>query len=89
LEDVFRSLDVSFACRQTDGEVSYQLEPRPLQAATGVTTSEQEIGLAHNALKAICQNVVVTLDPKLRLNLSNGFNAEQVISVVAPTSNGR
>jgi len=89
LEDVFRSLDVSFARRQTDSEVRYQLDPGPLHKAAEVTTSEQEIGLAHHALKAICQNVVGALDPKLRFKLSNGFNAEQVISVVAPTRNGR
>jgi len=89
LEDVFRSLDVSFARRQTDNEVRYRLEPGPLQTAAEVTTSEQEVGLAHHALKAICQNVVGALDPELRLKFSNGFNAEQVISVVAPTGNGR
>ena len=87
LEDIFRSLDASFDRRQTDSEVQYQLKPGPLKTAVEVTTSEQEIGLAHHALKAICQNVVVALDPELRLNLSNGFNAGQVISVVAPTGN--
>ena len=89
LEDIFRSLDVSFARRRTDSEVRYQLEPGPLQAAAEVTTSEQEVRLAQHALKAICQNVVGALDPELRLNLSNGINAEQVISVVAPSRNGR
>lgn len=89
LEDVFRSLDVSFARRRTDGEVRYHLDPDPLHLAADVSTLEQELGLAHHALKAICQNVVGALDPELRLNLSNGFNAEQVISLVAPTRNGR
>jgi hypothetical protein len=89
LEDVFRSLDASYARRRTDSEVCYQLDPGPLHMAAEVTTSEQEVGLAHHALKAICQNVVGALDPELRFKWSNGFNAEQVISVVAPTGNGR
>ena len=89
LEDVFRSLDTSFARRQTDCEVRYQLDPCPLHMAAEASTLEQEVGLAHHALKAICQNVVGAIDPKLRLELPNGPNGEQVISVVAPTGNGR
>jgi len=89
LEDVFRSLEVSFARRQTNSELRYRFESGPLETAVQVTTSEQEVGLAHHALKAICQNVVGALHPELRLKWSKGFNAAQVISVVAPTGNGR
>jgi hypothetical protein len=90
LEDVFRSLDAPFARRRTNSEVHYRLDrPCPLHMAAEVTTSEQEIRLAHLALKAICQHVVGTLDPKLRLRLPDDPNVEQVISVVAPTGNGR
>jgi hypothetical protein len=90
LEDVFCSMGVPFARHRTNGEVCYQLGyPCPLHRAAEVTTSEQEIELAHHALNAICQHVVEVFDPKLRLRLLYGPNVEQVISVVAPTSSGR
>jgi hypothetical protein len=89
LEDVFRSLEAPFACYQTNSEVHYQLDPSPLHLATEVTTMEQEVGLAHHALNAIYQSVVGAVDPKLRLRLPRGPNVEQVVSVAAPTGNGR
>ncbi len=89
LEDVFRSLDASFARRQIESEVRYQLDPSPLHVAAEVTAMEREVKLAHHALKAICQSVVGALDPELGVQLPSGPNVEQVIRVVAPTSNGR
>jgi hypothetical protein len=89
LEDVLRSLNAPIARRRTNSEVHFWLgRSCPLHMAAEVTTLEQEVGLAYRALNAICQHVVGTLDPKLRLKLPDGPNVEQVISVVAPTGNG-
>ncbi len=85
LEDVFRSLDASFARCQTESELRYQLDPCPLHVTAQVTTMEGEAELAHYALNAICQSVVEALAPELRIQLPGGPNVEQVISVVALT----
>lgn len=79
LEDVFRSLDASFAYRQTESEVHYQLDPCPLKVAAEVAGTEREVELAHHALNAICQGVVGALGPELRIQLPGGPNVEQVI----------
>ncbi len=89
LEDVFRSLDASFARRQTESELRYQLDAGPLRVAAQVTTMEGEAELAHYALNAICQSVVEALAPELRIQLPGGPDVEQVISVVALTGHGR
>ena len=89
LEDVFRSLDASFACHGTQSEVSYHLDQSPLRVAAEATGLEQEAELAHYAFNAICQSLVSTLDPELRIQLPGGPNAEHTISVVSPASNGR
>jgi hypothetical protein len=79
LEDVFRSLNASFARRQTEGQLRYQLDPNPLHVAAQATGLEREAELAQYALNAICQSVVGALAPDLRIQLPNGPNAEQVI----------
>jgi len=88
LEDIFHSLGASFAYYQTESEVRYQLDLHPLQVAAEVTGMGREVGLAHHALNAICQSVVVALDPELRIRLPSGPDGEQVISLGAPTNNG-
>jgi hypothetical protein len=89
LEDVFRSLDASFARRQTESELRYQLDPCPLHAAAQVATMEGEAELAHYALNAICQSVVEALAPELHIQLPDGPDVEQVISVVPLTGHRR
>ena len=89
LEDVFRSLDASFACCHTKSVVSFQLDQSPLRKAAEVTGLEQEVELAHHAYGAICQSLVGAIDPKLQVQLPGGPNTAHTISVMAPTSNGR
>ena len=89
LEDVFRSLDASFAYRQTRSEVSFQLDQNPLRSAAEATGLEQEADLAHHAYNAICQSLVSAIDPDLQVQLPGGPNVEHTISVMAPGSNGR
>lgn len=89
LEDVFRSLEASFAYRGTKSEVRYHFDQSPLHAAAEVTGLEQEAELAHYAFNAICQSLVSALDPELRIQLPGGPNAEHTISVTSPASNGR
>jgi hypothetical protein len=89
LEDVFRSLDASFAYHQTKSEVRYHLDQSPLRVAAEVTGLEQEADLAHYAFNAICQSLVSALDPELRIQLPGGPNAEHTISVMSTASNGR
>lgn len=89
LEDVFLSLDASFACRQTKSEVRFQLDQSPLSSAAELTGLEQEAELAHHAFNAICQSLVSAIDPELQVQLPGGPNEEHTISVMAPTSNGR
>jgi hypothetical protein len=86
LEDILCSLDTSFAYCQTESEVRYHLDPCPLQVAAEVTGMEREVELAHHALNAMCQSVVGSIDPELRMRLPSGPNVEQVISIAAPTS---
>jgi hypothetical protein len=89
LEDVFRSLGAAFAYCQNDGEVRYQLDPWPLQVTAEATGMRREAELAHQALIAICQSLVGALAPELSIRLPSGPDIEQVISIVAATSNGR
>jgi hypothetical protein len=88
LEDVFRSLDASFAYGQTKNELSFQLDQSPLRVAAEVTGLEQEAELAQHAYNAMCQSLVGTIDPDLQVQLPGGPNAEHTISVTA-ASNGR
>jgi hypothetical protein len=89
LEDVFRSLDASFACCQTKSVVNFQLDQSPLRHAAEVTGLEQEAELAQHAYNAICQSLVGAIDPDLLVQLPGGHNAEHTISIMAPSSNGR
>jgi hypothetical protein len=89
LEDVFRSLDASFACQQTKSQVSFQLDQSPLNAAAEVTGLERETELAHHAFNAMCQSLVSAIDPALQVQLPGGPNVEHTINVMAPPNNGR
>lgn len=88
LEDVLRSLDASFARRQTESEVHYQLDRSPLRIATEVTGLEREAELAHHVFNAICQSLVSAIDPELHIQLPGGPNQGCTISVRAPASKG-
>jgi len=79
LEDVFRSLNASFARRQTERELCYQLDPNPLQAAAQATGLEREAELAQYALNAMCQSLVEALAPGSRIQLPCRPDLEQVI----------
>jgi hypothetical protein len=89
LEDVFRSMDASFAYRQSKSEMHYELDRCPLHAVAQVTGMRREAELAHHALNAICQSLVSAIDPELQIQLPGGPNLEHTISILAPTSNGR
>jgi hypothetical protein len=89
LEDVFRSLDASFARRQTKSKVSFQLDQSPLHAAAELTGLKRETELAHHAFNAICQSLVSAIEPELQVQLPGGPNVEHTINVMAPTNNGR
>ena len=90
LEDVFRSLNAPLANRQqTKNELRYELDQCPLRVAAEVTGMGREADPAHHALNAICQSLVSAIDPKLRIQLPGGPNAEHVIRVLAPASQGR
>jgi hypothetical protein len=90
LEDILRSLDVPFADQQqTRNELRYELDQYPLQPTAEVTGMSRAVELAHHTLNAICQSLVSAIDPKLQIQLPGGPNAEHVIRVLAPTSEGR
>lgn len=90
LEDVFRSLNAPLANQQqTKNELRYELDQCPLRVAAEVTGMGREADPAHHALNAICQSLVSAIDPKLRIQLPGGPNAEHVIRVLAPASQGR
>ena len=88
LEDVFRSLNASFAVQQRKNELHYDLDPCPLRVAAEVTGMGRDVDSAYHALNAICQKLVSAIDPGLRLQLPGGPGAEHVIIVLAPTSAG-
>jgi hypothetical protein len=87
LEDIFRSLDASFGCHQTQSKVRYQLDQSPLHVADEVTGLEQEAELAHHAFSAICQSLVSAIDPELEIQFPGGPNAEHTITLMAPNGN--
>jgi hypothetical protein len=90
LEDILHSLDVPFANQQqTRNKLRYELDQYPLHPTAEVTSTSRAVELAHHTLNAICQSLVSAIDPKLQIQLPGGPNAEHVIRVRAPTSEGR
>ncbi len=89
LGDVLRSLDASFAYYQTPNQAKYQLDACPLCAAAEATGLVGEAELAYHGLNAICQSLVSAIDPQLRVQLPGTANGKNVISILAPASNGR
>jgi hypothetical protein len=83
LEDVFRSLNASFADQQTKNELRYELDQCPLRVVAKATGMCREVDRAHHALNTTCQSLVSAIDPKLRIQLPDGPNAEYVIRVLA------
>jgi hypothetical protein len=89
LEDVLLSLDAPFVFCHTNGQVRFQLAQSPLRAAAEVNGLEREVELAHHAFSALCQRTVSAVSSELQLQLPGSPDAEHIISLTAPASNGQ
>jgi hypothetical protein len=73
----------------SDGQVRFQLAQSPLRAAAEVNGLEREVELAHHAFSALCQRTVSAVSSELQLQLPGSPDAEHIISLTAPASNGQ